>query len=101
MESTSKATLFDQTVSELKNLPDNYLEEVYDFIKYLKNRSGRQINWKVGFKEALHKMNEISIKQGISEKDIEKEIEMARILKLKQAEGIRIVTTKKFLKILK
>ncbi|MFQ5865956.1 MAG: hypothetical protein ACE5IW_12080 [bacterium] len=78
MEATSKVKLFEQTVTELKNLPDNYLEEVYDFIKYLKNRSNRQLNWRIGFKEALDMMNEISIKQGISEKDIEKEIEMAR-----------------------
>ncbi len=59
-------------------MPEDYLEEAYDFIKYLRMKSIREKDWKKVFNDALDTMNEISRKRGITEKDIEKEIKLAR-----------------------
>lgn len=77
-----KNSIFERTVNELKDLPENHLEEVYEFIKYLKYKSARKIDWKIGFKEALDKMNEISSEHGLTEKDIEEAIDTVRKGKL-------------------
>lgn len=78
MAAETKFELYEQTVTELKHLPNKYLEEAYDFIKYLRTKSIREKHWKTAFRETLNKMNEISIKQGLTEKDIENEIELTR-----------------------
>jgi len=78
MNSNSQTKLFEQTVNELRGLPDDYLEEVYHFIKYLKYKANKNIDWKTGFKEAVEKMKELSSRKNITTKDIQEAIETIR-----------------------
>jgi hypothetical protein len=78
MQTKVNEHFFKRTVSELKNLPDQYLEEAYDFVKYLRMKSIREKNWKKAFYEALDEMHRISKKRGITKKDVEREIALHR-----------------------
>ncbi len=68
----------ERVVRELSTLPEDKVEQVLDFIRFLKTRSSSDQELASEFRRALGEARRITTERGITENDIAEEIRQVR-----------------------
>ena len=72
------ARIRETVVRELDKLPDEELQKLLDYIRFLKLKSLPDYEVEAGFVSALDRARQIARQEGITEKEIREEIKTSR-----------------------